>query len=389
MNPNNKNNNGVLLVVLALVCVFALGCVIGLLTSAPSAAPPYSPTASQHFVQLKPESSEEFFREGRLSADGQHLLLLIVNYRDGRRAEFSYGTDGKVTTVRVYNAAATAAPSWQGWYDASGRRLVRVEEHRDDGTLWQTRVINADSTVKMVLRGDGSVESRETTLADGSRITYAYNTDGTTALVSLVQPVAHDIAAGQSDGDTTPAKFNIHMVGAVMRSWDYRDSTGEYTHHAEVAANGDLTISVYRNGALQMVQHWQVQGEDNLRKYYALVSTDQYYDGGTALYRQLFFWPNQKTVRQSRLYRQDGTTLSVRYYDRDGYSIKSDEFDESGRYVETRPAPTWYKSSEWVSRSLTDEPGTVDGEPAVYRLRGKAFSKPTLDGKVDLDPLFR
>jgi hypothetical protein len=293
---------------------------------------------------------------------------------------------------------------------------VTVRQVGDDGTA---------ST--LTHRSDGTLLSSVLTWSDGSQLSTTFGANGTTPVSeSVVKPDLHtvllgswdDPAAAQASSDlslpdttqptvppadatqpTAPAqapvaqhpKFKIYMQGVKTLSWDYLDAYGVTQQHGTFEPDGSVSIDETGSygSAFAFRQHWQLRMEDWNRRYYTLNRVDEYFEGGQSIFRQLVLGANQSTVRESRLFHQDGTTYQVRYYDQNGNSVFTDDFDDKGTFVLRTPASTQWTSSELAGYYLTELPKDSDFKP-LYNLRGTAYADPpTLQsGSSLVDPLF-
>jgi hypothetical protein len=180
------------------------------------------------------------------------------------------------------------------------------------------------------------------------------------------------------------------MQGTKTLTWDYLDPSGTVIQHGTFDGDEGITINYFNpQGVIAYSQHWHLRFQDWSRKFYALDRVDEYFDGGQGIYRQLVLSSDQHTVRESRLFHNDGSISQVRYYGDDGYLVYSDDFDRAGNFSVRTPGPTQWRSSEWVGDALTQLP-VDDKSRALYNLRGAAFVDAPLvpTGVASTEPLF-
>jgi len=386
----------------SLVYVFFLGVGIvlgafgGYLAFTPKAQPlPTIQQAPPPTLQLGQPGSGEQWREITYQPDGKTLARRRIAHDDGGLVDFRYDSKGALTNVSVYALASDAQPAYSADYDTRTGKMIRTETHRADGSLDTIVSYFGDGSQQALsYRADGSLSGNSVTTSDGAGKTTTYGADGKT-ITAVTMTGAQDttVTLGNwhaDDSTATPApKLKIKMRGGKALSWDYLDAYGNVEHHGEYLADGSILFTYFNsNGSVNYRQLWKRTGTDNLRSYYELARTDDYGYYGN-LNRQLFFWEDGKTVKEARHFNSDGTPESIRYYDRKGNMFRRDNFDFSGHYTGSEPAPTWYTSTEWVYDNLKAEPGvTYYNSQRIYRLRGTPFSQPALDGPSGVDPVF-
>lgn len=373
--------NPILIVEVALFLVIAVGLGFSISHRVPqkTTAPPLSTPREQ--VTIMPVGSGELWRKTVFAADGSVTQTWIA-YQDGRLGVFYFDAQGQPASYKAFRKDGDAAPFYEARFSAGGRSIVWSSSVAANGDVTEVQQLANGTTRTRTTKPDGTAVSETTTLADGTSKELVFEADGITVASSTVlNPEPREVEVNDS--------LKVTMHGARVREWSVLDGNGNVAERGEFTSEGVMFTFLDDQGRITHRQYWRQMGEDWQQKYYQLYRLDEYYSSSSHVYRQIFFASDGKTVRESRLFRWNGTVMEVRYYDEKGLALRVDFYDYAGKFDYTRPQPSWYTGSEWVYDSLLKEPGKKsDGSGSIYRLNGpKPFSKEP-SGATSIDPIF-
>lgn len=366
-------------------------------------------------IVARPSETGELWRQSVYAADGKTVLEERVAYADGRMGSFFFDDNGR--PVRYFcrfpvadksaggngaargedDASGDSIATYEATFTQGGKLVEHAVEKRADGSTASVYNLHADgSEVVRRFRKDGTLESMSIAYSDGSRRTASFSDDGKSEVgVAFIGPDQKTVrlpdagasaSSSPSASSSTAPCFLVRLTGARVSGWDYVDEYGEVRQTALYLADGSLEFTFFNEyGTATHRQIWRLQGRDWQRGYYALDRVIEFFDDGTSVFRELSLSADEKTVRLSRLYREDGTLWEVRHYDGAGNGLMTDHFDYDGKYSYTS-YPSWWSWSELVDESLLTAPGDDFASGLGLRLKGGRFAWRLKDGDLSIDP---